>query len=152
MAKLISRYDVQVADLELRVLRQPLIETDGIASLMSDPSINVLELNEALAPRRLLPILERLLGTSSSLLTSVLAHLHRVVAANEALARGALHNINIMALAGDRSAVRHAICSVPPSPRHANDSLYEPVRLVLRILNVGVLYPLPPTTGGRWPG
>ena len=149
LAKLISRHDALIAEQKLRALRQPFVEIDEITSLISGPSINVPEpeLNECLAPGRLLPALERLLRTSSSLLTSALTHLHRVVAAHDALACGTLHNTNLIALTGDKAAVRHAILSVPPSPCCANGSLYETVRLVLRIFDVGILYPLPPVTG-----
>lgn len=156
LAQMISNHDVLMAAQELRPPRQPFAQVDEIASLVSDPSLNVPELepHEGRAPGCSLPTLQRSLGTSS-LLASVLTGLQRIVAVDEALARGTLRNTNVLALGGEKQALHHAILSVPPLPSTADRSLHEPVRLVTLIFDVGILFPLPPATGAlarlvRW--
>lgn len=146
LAKMISDHDVLLAAEELRAPRQPFVQVDEIGSLASDLSLNVLELDDRNVPGRLLPALQHSVG-ASTLLASVLAGLQRVVATADALACGALRNPNVPALNGDKEAVHHAILSIPPRPYPVDGSLYEPVRLVVLVFDVGILFPLPPATG-----
>jgi hypothetical protein len=148
LARMISNHDVLMAAQELRAPRQPYAQVDEIASLASNPNLNVPEPEpyERLAPGRSLPALQHALGTFSPL-ASVLAGLQHSVAVDDALARGALRNTNFLALGGAKQALHHAILSVPPAPCPADGSLYEPVRLVTLIFDVGILFPLPPATG-----
>lgn len=64
------------------------------------------------APGSSLPELQRSLGNSRPL-ALVLAHLQRVVATTDALIRGALRNVNVLALNGDKQTLNHAILSLP---------------------------------------
>lgn len=148
IAKMISDLDVLIAAQELRAPTQAYVEVDEIASLAANLSLNVPEpeLYENRAPGCSLPALQRLVGTSSPL-ALVLDRLQRLFTRSNALARGMLRNVNVLALGKEQGALHHAVLSVPSHPSGADSSLYEPVRLVTLIFDVGILFPLPPSTG-----
>jgi hypothetical protein len=161
LAKLISVYDGLLAALELRAPRQPFVQNDEIARLVADRSLNVLPEPEHEPPPdgsssssssryscgSSLPALQCTLGTFSPL-ASVLSQLSRVVAIDDAMALGIpLRNPNFLALRGEKEALHHAILSVPPHTSFVDCPLYEAVRLVTMIFDVGVVFPLPPVTG-----
>jgi len=159
VAKVIAILDVLIAAMELRAPVEPWVEVDEVAGLVADLSLNVLEAEAQLAPQTelrperretrapgsSLPQLQVLIGTTC-LLASVLDRLQRAVAVGYALPRGKLRNINFMALVGESTALHHAIFSVPQEYA-AGGPLYEPVRLVTLIFDVGVLFPQPPALG-----
>jgi len=150
IAKSIAIFDMMMAAMELRSPVQPWTEIDEIASLAADKTLNVLEPEshlEARAPGSSLSALQRLVGGLSPL-APVLDKLQRVVAVSYALARGRLSNINLTALSGQSTQLHHALLSVPPCQDcAASGLLYEPVRLVTLIFDVGVLFPQPPALG-----
>lgn len=150
IAKSIAIFDMMVAAMELRAPVQPWIEIDEIASLVADLSLNVPEPEphlETRVPGSSLSALRELVGALSPL-APVLDKLQRVVAASCALTQGRLSNVNLMALSGESTALHHAILSVPPCQDCATSGLlYEPVRLVTLIIDVGVLFPQPPALG-----
>jgi len=159
VAKVIAILDVMMAAMELRAPVERWVEVDEIASLVADLSLNVLEpepqlelqaelrpeRQETRAPGSSLSELQLLIG-ATSLLASVLDRLQRVVAVGYALPRGRLRNINFTALAGESTALHHAILSVPQEYA-AGGPLHEPIRLVTLIFDVGVLFPQPPALG-----
>jgi len=159
VAKLISSQDSFVAAIELRAPWEPFVHDQEVVSLISDTSINVIESDpdvesqRGYTPGSSLPELQRVLGTSS-LLASVLAHLQRAMVTADALAREVLRNVNVRVLVDDRWALHHDILSIPPHSR-IDTLLYEPVRLVTLVFDVGIVFPQPPATGSlarvvRW--
>lgn len=143
VARLISSNDLVLATQELRAPKHPFIQDREVASLISNPGINVLEANP------LGSSLSELLHTigASSPLSSVLLSLHRVMATTEARVHGALRNVNITALYGEKQALLHAVLSLPPLRPLSRESLYEPLRLIALIYAVGILYQMSPSTG-----
>jgi len=146
LVKMISDLDLLMSTQELHQPLLPYIELEEIANLTSDPNLNILdsEPSNSRAPGSSLPYLQRSLDPSSDL-ARILPRLQRIFAASDALVRGTLRNFNVQALIGEKGSLNHAILSIPPRPDR--DDLYGPVRLTTLILNVGILFPLPPVTG-----
>jgi len=150
VAKIVAILDSLMATLELRAPLQPWVEVDEIASLAADLSLNVLnpqpESAELLTPGSSLPTLKRLVG--SSRLGLVFYRLQRCFAVQSALMRGELQNMNLRALGGEIASLHHAILSMPPCHDYiGNNMLYEPVRLVSLVFDVGILVPMSPILG-----
>jgi len=146
LAKMISDLDLLMSAQELHQPLLPYIELEEIANLTSNPNLNILdpEPSGSRAPGSSLPYLQRSLGPSSDL-ALVLPRLQRIFVASDALVQGTLRNFNLLAFIGEKGSLNHAILSIPPCPDR--DSLYEPVRLATLILDVGIVFPLPPVTG-----
>lgn len=90
--------------------------------------------------------MESSLGLSTPL-ASVLPRSQRVFAAVDALAHDTLRNINALALSGEKEAMHHVVLSVSSQPCHAGGSLYQLVTFDTLVLDIGILFPLPPAMG-----
>lgn len=153
IAKMISNHDILIAALDLAPPKQPFIEVDEVTQLLGDTSLNILPepKDEDEAQRGTFIASLAAFGVPQNLV-SLLHDLHRTITYKEAVPRGLVQNLNLVALTSRQQALHHAILSLPQRDPHSNlaapiPRLYHPLRLVLHIFAVGLLFPLPPSTG-----
>jgi hypothetical protein len=164
---MISNHDVLMAMQGPRAPKEPFVQLEEVVDLVNQLRLDEHTQNSDLpqeddfrvaplpepepwadhASGSSLPSLQNLLGGEEQL-ADILVHLRRVCAAEEALGRDRPSKADPLALLGDKDALHHAVLSLPARPDSmAQGSLYEPVRLVALIYEVGILFPLPLSGG-----